>query len=119
MSYKSALIAAGAEVLNFEYFGSYSGMWFAKVRYNGEEGWINDWFGSCTYCDAFQREFDSCYDTEELPEDYDKRLANFGKSYLGGILPAEHYLPELDANAEWDTDSEMAAAWIRKIEGIE
>ena len=69
--------------------------------------------------DAFQREFDSCYDTEELPEDYQKRLAYFGKSYLGGILPAEHYLPALDEDAEYDSDAEEAAAWIRKIEGIE
>ena len=81
---------------------------------------------SSSFCGEFgtvvnvsQREFDSCYDTEELPEDYDKRLANFGKSYLGGILPAEHYLPALDEDAEYDQDAEEAAAWIRKIEGIE
>ena len=119
MSYRSALEAAGAEVLWFKEFGNYSGIWFAKVRYNGEEGWIKDWFGSCTVCDQFQAEFDSCYDSEELPEDYQERLANFGKSYLGGILPAEHYLPALDEYAEYDQDAEEAAAWIRKIEGIE
>lgn len=119
MSYKSALKAAGAEVLEFREFGSYDGIWFAKVAYNGETGWVKDWFGSCTVCDQFQAEFDSCYDSDESPEDYDKRLAAFGVSYLGGILPAEHFLPSLDEDAEWSYESEEAAAWIRKIEGIE
>jgi len=33
MSYKSALEAAGAEVLEFAYFGEYSGFWYAKVNF--------------------------------------------------------------------------------------
>lgn len=118
MSYKSALIAAGAEVLEFQEFGSYSGQWFAKVCYNGETGWVHSWYGSCTMCDQFQAEFDSCYDSQELPEDYNKRLADFGKTFLGGILPAEHFLPELDEDSDWDEEDAEAAAWIRKIEGI-
>ena len=113
MSYKSALVAAGAEVLEFGQFGSYSGQWFAKVRYNGETGWIQDWFGSCSYCDAFEADVGYDYDDEE----YNKKLAEFGKRYLGQILPAEHYLPELDHN-DWDSDATDAAAWIRKVEGM-
>lgn len=115
MSYKNALTAAGAEVLNFEYFGDYSGQWFAKVRYNGETGWIQDWYGSCTHCDAFEAEFGNDY---EEGADYEKRLANFGKPYLNTILPAQHYLPELDAESDWDSNSAHAAAWIRHVEGM-
>ena len=118
MSYKSALIAAGAEVLNFEYFGSYSGQWFAKVRYNGETGWIQDWYGSCTYCDAFQSEFEGINGDAMTEEEYNNNLVAFGKRYLNNILPADHYLPKLDEDAEYDDDAERAAEWIRKIEGL-
>ena len=117
MSYRDSLEAAGAEVLQFAKFGDYSGQWFAKVRYNGEAGWIQDWYGSCSYCDAFQAEFD--WDSDFVcEEDVQKRLANFGKRYLGTILPAEHYLPKLDESADWDGNAADAALWIRKIEGL-
>ena len=115
MSYESALIAAGAEVLEFAKFGDYSGEWFAKVRYNGETGWIQDWYGSCTMCDAFEAEFGYEYDEGA---DHKERLANFGKRYLGSILPAEHYLPKLDESADWDGNAADAALWIRHVEGI-
>jgi hypothetical protein len=115
MSYKSALIAAGADVLAFEQFGEYSGMWLAKVSYNGETGYIMDWFGSCTYCDDFEANF-HLYDREETDEEYNKRLADFGKTYLDKILPAEHYLEMFDG---WDDEEADASAWIKKIEGIE
>ena len=115
MSYRDSLEAAGAEVLQFAKFGDYSGQWFAKVRYNGETGWIQDWFGSCTMCDAFEAEFGYEYDEDA---DYEERLANFGKRYLGTILPAEHYLPKIDEYANWDIESVEAAAWIRHVEGM-
>jgi hypothetical protein len=55
--YKLALELAGAEVLKYAEFGSYQGDWLAKVRYEGKEGWVNDYFGSCSGCDAFLGEF--------------------------------------------------------------
>jgi len=116
MSYKSALIAAGAEVLNFEYFGFYSGQWFAQVRYNGETGWIQGTYGSCSYCDSYEADFGYPED-DENDEEYQKRLADFGRSYLSP-LPASHFLPSLDTDSEWDGDAEEAADWIRKIEGV-
>lgn len=57
MSYKKCLELAGAEVIVFQYFGSYQGDWWAKVRYNGQMGWVNGSFGSCSACDAFEFEF--------------------------------------------------------------
>lgn len=117
MSYEHALKAAGAAVIDFEYFGEYSGQWFAKVSYNGETGWIQDWFGSCSHCDAFDAEFDFS-EPDETDEVYNQRLAEFGRRYLGAILPAQHFLPELDEKAEWDGDAADAAVWIRKVEGM-
>lgn len=57
MSYEEALQAAGAEVLEFEQFGSYQGDWWAKVRYKDELGWVQGSYGSCSGCDAFESEF--------------------------------------------------------------
>lgn len=91
MSYIDALKAAGATVHEFGQFGYYSGMWLAKVTYNGETGFIQGWWGSCTMCDAFQGEFDYGADSES-DEEYQKRLADFGKNYLEALLPDEHYI---------------------------
>ena len=112
MSYKSALIAAGAEVLEFKSFGQYSGTWYAKVKYEGETGWTSGWFGSCTICDAFEAEFG--YDDDEKP-DYQERLADFGRGYLA-TQPAAFFLAPLDEQSEWDGEAEDAANWIRGIE---
>ena len=119
MSYKSALIAAGAEVLEFKSFGQYSGTWYANVKYEGEilslgvTGWTSGWYGSCDLCDSFEGEFG--YDDDEKP-DYQERLADFGRGYLT-VMPAAHFLAPLDEQSEWDGEAEDAAEWIRKIEG--
>jgi hypothetical protein len=116
MSYASALKAAGATVHQFSQFGDYSGQWFAKVTHNGETGWVQGWYGSCSHCDSFEGEFGDLF-SEESEEDYHKRLADFGQGYLT-VFPASHYLPGLDEEAEWDYNAESAANWIRKIEGV-
>ena len=113
MSYKSALIAAGAEVLEFKFFGQYSGTWYAKVKYEGETGWTFGWYGSCTVCDSFEAEFG--YDDDEKP-DYQERLADFGRGYLT-VMPAAFFLEGAPRQyAEWDSAAEDAANWIREIE---
>ena len=110
MSYRESLEAAGAKVLEFSTFGSWQGEWVALVEYNGEVGWVQGSFGSCSHCDAFEAEFgyEDCYD-----ENYDKRLADFGKSYLDGLMTTELTAKYFDQAAEWDTDSAGAAEWIR------
>jgi hypothetical protein len=119
MSYSDALTLAGGEVLNFRYFGSYSGRWYAQVSYEGEVGWVSDSFGSCTVCDAFQADLGHLSDHP----DYDKYVADFGRTYLEALLPAEHFLKELrDRLGEYagcyvDTEAEDAIEWIEKIEG--
>ena len=101
MSYQSALEAAGAKIIAFQYFGSYQGDWFAKVNFNGDIGWVRGSYGSCSGCDAFEAEFGwSC---DEESDEYKVRLAAFGKTYLDGIYPqnTQEKLLE-DEIAEWD-----------------
>lgn len=117
MSYKDALEAAGAQVLEFAQFGNYSGQWVAKVRYGGETGYIQDWWGSCSHCDAFEAEVGYGYDDEE---DYNKRLAVFGRRYLDTILPAQHYIDMYVKQKDdyLSEESREALDWIRHIESL-
>lgn len=113
MSYQEALIAAGANVIAFEHFGDWQGSWVALVEYKGERGWVQGSFGSCSHCDSFEAEF-GWFDEEE--EDYQERLASFGESYLGGLQTTEQVAKHFDDDAEWDSDSEEAAEWIRETQ---
>jgi hypothetical protein len=92
MGYCEAMEAAGAKVLAFQEFGSYQGEWYAKVEYNGEVGWVQGSYGSCSGCDAFEGEFGyTWYDdlSEDEKAEYQRRLADFGRTYLDTILPQE------------------------------
>jgi len=111
MSYESALEAAGAAVLQYKSFGSYQGEWVALVDYKGERGWVQGSYGSCSHCDAFEAEFG--WDADEQ-NDYQQRLASFGESHLGGLETTEQVAEYFDRNAEWDSESEEAAKWIRE-----
>ncbi len=131
MSYVQALKAAGAEVIEENSFGSYQGDWFALVRFNGETGWVWGSYGSCSGCDAFEAEFgfgsedfcdahayagkDDCPDCIAARADYAKRLAEFGRSYLDGIMTADAVVKQLEGRFEWDDESKEAAEWIRTV----
>ena len=78
MSYLAALEAAGAHVEAFVEFGSYQGEWVAKI---GHDRYIIGSYGSCSGCDTFEAEFG--WDGDEK-DDYQQRLADFGKTYLDG-----------------------------------
>ena len=116
MSYQEALVAAGARVVAFESFGSWQGEWVALVEYRGERGWVQGSFGSCSHCDAFEAEFGWGFEEDgvETEEQYQARLASFGESYLGGLETTEQVVEYFDQNAEWDSESEEAAQWIRE-----
>lgn len=115
MSYREALTAAGAEVLEFKTFGSYSGRWYAIVRYNGETGVVADWYGSCTICDAYQAEFEQCWSDEDSAEEYEQNLAAFGGTYLDAILPPEHFIDDVRKDSEWDFDAANALEWLETV----
>ncbi len=99
--YEGAMEAAGAQVLAFKEFGSYQGEWWAKLLYEDKTYWVHGSYGSCSGCDAFQSEFgygddehctEHTYSREpidcklcaEAKDAYNKRLAEFGKSYIFG-----------------------------------
>lgn len=115
MSYKKALEAAGAEVLAFETFGSYQGDWFAKVRYEGEVFWLRDYYGSCSGCDAFEADVGYSWGIPE--EEYNAKVAEFGKRYLepSERLTFEQAL-EIAGKDNWDNTSEDMVKFVKENE---
>jgi hypothetical protein len=127
VSYESALEAAGAKVLAFEQFGSYQGEWYALVEFNGERGWINGSYGSCSHCDAFEGEFGYSWGSEKsadgrylYPEDdghsrhaeYKAKLTDFGLTYLGTMLTQEQAEAEA-GRYSWDCDADKMLAFVK------
>jgi hypothetical protein len=110
-SYRESLVAAGAQVIEFANFGDWQGSWLALVEYQGQRGWVQGYFGSCNYCDAFEAAFD--WDSDFVCEDVQQRLAQFGRNYLNDLQTTEEVLREYDRDSVWDSDSEQAASWVR------
>lgn len=115
MGYKSALEAAGAEVLAFQSFGSYQGDWWALVRVDGVTGWVHGSYGSCSHCDAFEAEFD--YDAETKPN-YRAALASFGSTYLTHLMTTDAALGEASRDLDWDLDAEYMVGWVTEQAGL-
>lgn len=121
--YKKCLRLAGADVLDFKYFGSYQGDWYALVNYQNEKGWIHGAYGSCSGCDAFEMEFndldydhfpyDSCEEKCLTCEENKKRMTEFGKQYLSYILTQEEAEAKASENLEWDHDAEEMVEFIK------
>ena len=137
MSYSEALKAAGAEVHEFNEFGSYQGDWWAKVTYNEQTGWVTGSYGSCSGCDAFEAEFgysghdcgsdyyyspfwgddkfrDGCETCQSLKE----RFIKFGQEYLEGIMSQEKAEEVAGRNIEWDMEAQKMLDFIRS-HGVE
>jgi len=134
MGYSKTLEKAGAKVLEFKEFGSYQGTWLAKVEYNGEIGWVEGSYGSCSGCDAFQAEFGYAEEPhfynekwhlnwEEVTEEvalaakkkYEDRLCNFGKTYLeSGLYTQEQIEAKCSENLEWDYEAEDMLKWVKE-----
>ena len=108
--YQQSLEAAGARVLAFQEFGDWQGSWVALVEYQGQRGWVQGSYGSCDYCDAFQSEFD--WDSDFACEDVQQRLVQFGRNYLDDLQTTEQLLRHYNADAEWDSESAGAIAWL-------
>lgn len=138
MGYRLALEKAGAIVLDFKEFGSYQGTWLAFVNYNGEIGIVEGSYGSCSYCDAFQHEFDYCggeptiYNNKYYIDDqtwadpcteeeynealikYNEKLADFGRQYLEPLYDKQHYenlLSTMDKSDWCDQDEKEYCEW--------
>jgi hypothetical protein len=129
MSYEIALEAAGAKVVAIKDFGDYQGTWIAKL----EDGrYVSGSFGSCPGCDAFEAEFgyhkgtcalhywkydNNCSDCLSAKVDYDKRLTNFGLSYLDDAKSYVDMLKEVSLNLDWDSDANGMVTWLKEQEG--
>ena len=118
MSYEMCLVKAGAKVLAFQEFGDYQGSWYALVEYNGERGWVEGSYGSCSGCDAFEAEFWDAYkDTPDLEE----RYAEFGRGYLEVVTPHEQQLELMEAImgpprvTYYYEDYKQAYDWMKKV----
>lgn len=109
MGYSTAMKAAGAKVFDYKETGSYQGSWYAFVEYKGQVGIAEGSYGSCSGCDSYEAEFGFCDYPEErdgkyykdwneevskeeyetLIDNYNKRLSDFGESYLKNISTRE------------------------------
>lgn len=133
MGYCESMELAGATVHAFENFGSYQGDWWAKVTYRGVDGFVHGAFGSCSGCDSFQAEFDceghECGDDKyftpawnldrlsescEKCQDVKRRMAEFGESYLDGIMSYDEAIAKASENLEWDMDAKEMVEWLEK-----
>jgi hypothetical protein len=114
MSYHDALEATGAIVHCMKKFGSYQGDWVAKItKLNGLTGWVHGSFGSCSFCDAFEREFYYDDDDDEK-EDYHVRLRKFGERYLNDLYSYKEIMKIAEENADWDLDAEEMVKFIKE-----
>lgn len=141
MGYELALKAAGAEVIKTHYAGSYQGTWGSIVIYNGKKGLVTGSFGSCSYCDAYQREFENyeytsdiieynqekdiytkhwgdtiCtkeeYDAQQL--EYNEKLSAFGQHYLHVVqdkFDVENQLANSSRDDWWDEERRELLNW--------
>jgi hypothetical protein len=114
VSYRQALVASGAHVIDFATFGTWQGDWLAFVEYNGERGVIRGYFGSCVACDAFENEFG--YSWEDYADDIEKRLAQFGAAYMDNIRSVADVRANFERDSEWDDDAQRAIAWLDGLE---
>lgn len=115
MSYKEALEAAGAVVVDFKDFGDYQGTWVAVVDYQGEMLAVKGSFGSCEGCDAFQDEMGSIFsDDPEYPE----KLASFGKGYLDTRQDPFDLMDAYRKEAEWDMDADGIVRFLECHFGV-
>jgi hypothetical protein len=131
MSYSEALTAAGAEVLDFKYFGSYQGDWFALVNYQGTKQWVHGSYGSCSVCDAFESEFNyseeaceehrydhddtqaGCAECKSAHAAYQQKLVEFGRHYLNNTMTQEEAEKSAGENIEWDSDAPEMLAYVQ------
>lgn len=116
MSYREALVAAGAVVIDYKEFGSYQGDWFAIIVHNGVKGIVKGSFGSCGGCDAFEGEFN--YTDDSTPEEHQKRLKAFGEGYLD-MITIEEAVTYAEKNTSWDLEAAEMVSWLKNLQQLE
>lgn len=122
MAYESTLELAGADVYDFNTFGTWQGTWCAHVGYNGKVGFVFGEYGSCSGCDAFQAEFGCslCDEHDEFVDGCEQcqlqkdKMIEFGKGYLENILDSEEALKFASKDIEWDLNAVEMVAYIKE-----
>lgn len=106
--YEKALTAAGVQVMAFEQFGSYQGEWWAEIKFpNDEVYYVTGYFGSCSYCDAFDAEFGYGHEEDE------PKLRRFGRDYLEQCYTLDQAIEHSSRNLEWDSDAKEMVSWLK------
>lgn len=108
MGYEESLIAAGANIKEFAYFGSYQGDWLALVEYDGKTGWVSGSYGSCSGCDAFEAEFGYVDPIDN------EILSAFGKSYLDMLYSQEEIEKQVSKDLYWDSEAKEMLDFVKK-----
>jgi hypothetical protein len=116
--YCRAMVAAGATVHVMQAFGNYQGTSWARVTYQGRDGWVCYSWGSCSGCDDYQNTFGygfgmSGYVDRDLTPEEEARLADFGRSYLDNLLTQSEAEAKAAEDISWDCESEKVVAFIR------
>lgn len=83
-------MAAGANVIDTKYAGSYQGTWGSVVEYQGKKGLVTGSFGSCSSCDAFEGEFNDYMWSSDVIS-YDSETDTYSKDYGDIICTKEQY----------------------------
>lgn len=105
--YHRSLEAAGATVIAYKTFGSYQGDWLALVEYNGQRGWVHDYYGSCSGCDAFEASFG--WDKPETQES----LAEFARDYLADLKSNEQIVDIASKHSAYSVEDEAMLKWVK------
>jgi len=123
MAHEEALKLAGFEVHAFAEFGSYQGDFLAKITYKGRDGYIHDYFGSCSFCDALEAELEASnahcqkhkyihFDCDECRQAREVVLAKFSERYYDQILTKEQALKKARENIKWDLEAQKMVDWL-------
>lgn len=109
--YEWALGEAGAEVIAYRSFGSYQGDWWARVRYQGKDGWIKGSYGSCSGCDAWEHEVG--WDDRTRQEWHDFAM-KFAAPYLDDIIDQAKAEEMAAEHIAWDMDAKEMLEFVQQ-----
>ena len=102
MSYISALEAAGAKVIRYEYFSSYQGTILAEVEYEGKHGYVEIINVDLDDCKAYRG---VAYTEQEI--------VSFGRKFLEEYFEsAERLIEQTSPQLEWSYDAGDKIKWV-------
>lgn len=108
--YKDCLELAGAKVHSFKCFGSSQGDWLAKITYNGQDGIVHGYYGSCSGCDEIESTLeyvwdDGSEDSKERITRNTEKATELGRKYLNDFQDIAKLRESFEKQSEWDSDA--------------